>query len=277
MGHWEMTHLAQTMPIREAPNYMHTSRPCQASVRLLEQKTQQDQLPIGMEKRVYTCVVQQDTADVLPAMDSNLPPHQPRPPRQPADLLPTMDCSPDQTRGWNSPPTPQVETTGSEPWDARDLALLQRLSTAPVGEGPRTTLMIRNIPVMYTQEMLLMEWPYQDTFNFLYLPYDYPRRRNLSYCFVNFETEAAAVEFTDRWQKKRLAHFSSRKPLNISFADVQGRYANILQLKKKRVQRVKAMQCQPVLFHKGVRIGLEEALQHEVIFADEMSFTVFSL
>lgn len=137
--------------------------------------------------------------------------------------------------------------------------------------------MIRNIPVMYTQEMLLMEWPYEGTFNFLYLPYDYPRRRNLSYCFVNFETEAAAVAFTERWQKKRLAHFSSRKPLNISFADVQGRYANILQLKKKRVQRVKAMQCQPVLFHNGVRMGLEEALQQEGIFEEEMAFTVFSL
>lgn len=125
---------------------------------------------------------------------------------------------------------------------------------------PMTTLMVRNVPVMYTQELLLFEWPNSGTYDFMYLPHSCALQRNLSYAFINFTSEAAALAFKARWQKKRLAHFTSRKPLNISFADVQGLEANLMQLKKKRVRRIKVHQCQPVIFVDGERVGLAEAL-----------------
>lgn len=126
--------------------------------------------------------------------------------------------------------------------------------------GPLTTLMVRNVPVMYTQEMLVEEWPNNGTYDFLYLPFSCLSQRNLSYAFINFTTEAHAVAFRDKWQKQRLARFSSRKPLNISFADVQGRESNLIQLKKKRVRRIKVLQCQPVLFDNSGRIPLQTVL-----------------
>jgi len=99
----------------------------------------------------------------------------------------------------------------------------------------KTTMMIRNVPVLYTQELLLKEWSHEGIYDFLYLPAG-EGRWNLSYAFINFVSEEKAVAFKTQWQKKRLASFSAKKPLNISFAEVQGLEANLAQLKKKRVR-----------------------------------------
>merc|ERR1719468_897647 len=109
-----------------------------------------------------------------------------------------------------------------------------------VGE---VTLMVRNVPVMYTQEMLSQEWKESGEFNFLYLPRTGSGRFNLSYAFINFVTEADALKFKNLWQKKRLAHFSCKKPLNISLAEVQGLEANLEQFNKKRARA----ECQPTI------------------------------
>lgn len=143
----------------------------------------------------------------------------------------------------------------------------------------RTTLMIRNVPVLYTREMLLAEWPNNATYDFLYLPFSCSMQRNLSYAFVNFASEEMALAFAAKWQKKRLAHYTSRKPLNISFADVQGRDGNLWELKKKRVKRIKVNQCQPLIFENGKRVTLAEALQDLEMRTMAMPFVgqVFSL
>lgn len=137
-------------------------------------------------------------------------------------------------------------------------------SGAPHEAGGKlmTTLMIRNIPVMYTQDMLALEWKNEGTYDLLYLPFSCTLQRNLSYAFINFVTEEYAHAFKAFWQKKRLAHFTVRKSLSISFADVQGRDTNLRQLNKKRVRRINVRQCQPIIFEDGRRIQLSEALGH---------------
>merc|ERR1712059_101446 len=87
---------------------------------------------------------------------------------------------------------------------------LDRLFAVLSDSSCKTTLMIRNVPVLYTREMLLEEWPNQGTFDFLYLPFSCSTQRNLSYGFVNFTSEAAARAFVGKWQKKRLPRFTSR-------------------------------------------------------------------
>jgi len=126
--------------------------------------------------------------------------------------------------------------------------------------GVKTTLMVRNIPVMYTQEMLMLEWPNNGSYNFLYLPRSCAGQTNLSYCFINFFSEEHAMAFRAAWQKKRLMHFRARKSLNISLADVQGLKAHLQQLKRKRVRRIEMRQCQPYILFKDCVIGLTEAL-----------------
>lgn len=122
---------------------------------------------------------------------------------------------------------------------------------------PQTSLMIRNVPVLYSKEMLLAEWPNDGSYDFFYLPWNAETQRNLSYAFLNFTSEAAALAFVQRWQKQRLPHYNSRKPLNISFADVQGLAENLRALQKKRVN---LDQCQAVVFQRGARVCLREAM-----------------
>jgi len=100
----------------------------------------------------------------------------------------------------------RLEDDSSVEGDARLDQLIATLSA----RSSQTTLMIRNVPVLYTREMLLQEWPNDATYDFLYLPYSCSMQRNLSYAFVNFTSEAAATAFMQQWQKKTLGtlHFS---------------------------------------------------------------------
>jgi len=126
----------------------------------------------------------------------------------------------------------------------------------------KTTLMVRNVPVMYTQDMLLEEWKNVGTFDFLYLPRTAGGQTNLSYAFINFTTEAEAVAFQSTWHKKRLAEFTARKPLNISVAEVQGLRANLTQLRKKRSRCSDTRQSQPLVLVCGLYLCLPDALQN---------------
>eukprot|EP00445_Apocalathium_hangoei_P093888 CAMPEP_0204247362 /NCGR_PEP_ID=MMETSP0361-20130328/98610_1 /ASSEMBLY_ACC=CAM_ASM_000343 /TAXON_ID=268821 /ORGANISM="Scrippsiella Hangoei, Strain SHTV-5" /LENGTH=243 /DNA_ID=CAMNT_0051220597 /DNA_START=58 /DNA_END=789 /DNA_ORIENTATION=+ len=126
----------------------------------------------------------------------------------------------------------------------------------------KTTLMVRNMPVMYTQEMLLEEWKYTGKFDFLYLPRTANGHTNLSYAFINFASEADAVAFQAAWHKKRVPQFTSRKPLSISFAEVQGLQANLTQLHKKRTRCSDPNQCQPLVLVGDQYLSMPDALQY---------------
>eukprot|EP00405_Crypthecodinium_cohnii_P021865 CAMPEP_0206465952 /NCGR_PEP_ID=MMETSP0324_2-20121206/28154_1 /ASSEMBLY_ACC=CAM_ASM_000836 /TAXON_ID=2866 /ORGANISM="Crypthecodinium cohnii, Strain Seligo" /LENGTH=290 /DNA_ID=CAMNT_0053938945 /DNA_START=17 /DNA_END=890 /DNA_ORIENTATION=+ len=125
-----------------------------------------------------------------------------------------------------------------------------------------TTLMVRNIPSSYTQEMLVDEWAPTNNFDFLYLPRSGAGQSNLGYAFINFPTEDEALAFKNAWHKKGLADSVSRKIMNISAADIQGLRANLMQLKKKRARCLDARQCHPVIVQDGQRITLADALQN---------------
>lgn len=133
----------------------------------------------------------------------------------------------------------------------------------PVGDlsnGEAKTFMVRNIPIRYTQDMLLKEWPNNGEYDFLYLPICIGRKGNASFAFINFVTEEAASEFHARWHKQRLQHYSARKPLDISPAHVQGRDDNLLQIVRNKTFRIKNAHFQPAIFHGTERINMEDFL-----------------
>eukprot|EP00444_Apocalathium_aciculiferum_P007179 CAMPEP_0183391138 /NCGR_PEP_ID=MMETSP0370-20130417/6251_1 /TAXON_ID=268820 /ORGANISM="Peridinium aciculiferum, Strain PAER-2" /LENGTH=277 /DNA_ID=CAMNT_0025570815 /DNA_START=56 /DNA_END=889 /DNA_ORIENTATION=- len=131
----------------------------------------------------------------------------------------------------------------------------------PVHHHGMTTLMIRNIPVAYTQDLLVFEWHQTANFDFLYLPKSTAGQMNMGYAFINFITEEDANNFKATWHKQCLAQFTSHKPLNISFADVQGIRSNVLQLKKKRVRCMEIRQCEPIILKGGRLVALAEAIE----------------
>jgi len=126
----------------------------------------------------------------------------------------------------------------------------------------RTTVMVRNIPFHYTQEMLLSEFPCRESFDFLYLPQSVSSARNLSYAFINFRTEELALQFQQTWNQTRLAHFASRKPLNVIFSSIQGRDAClwVLNQNQARDRRKTGKRSQPFIVFGSTEVSIEAAI-----------------
>mmetsp|Transcript_27223 Transcript_27223/g.72622 ORF Transcript_27223/g.72622 Transcript_27223/m.72622 type:complete len:366 (+) Transcript_27223:87-1184(+) len=104
-----------------------------------------------------------------------------------------------------------------------------------------TTLMVRNIPNMYTRSMLVEEMDslgFEGEYDFIYLPIDKSTQWNVGYAFVNFKTSDAAkrcvTDVTD-YTFNRFEH-GSRKVAQISVAHIQGLEKNLEYYSKTAVQ-----------------------------------------
>ena len=65
------------------------------------------------------------------------------------------------------------------------------------GLDERTTIMIKNIPNKYTQQMLLstIDRSQRDNYDFFYLPIDFKNNCNMGYAFINFVDSIFIVDF----------------------------------------------------------------------------------
>lgn len=126
---------------------------------------------------------------------------------------------------------------------------------------PQTTLMVRNIPLQYTQEMLVDQWLRTKWgYDFLYLPVSSNPQRNLTFVFINFLNENFAAAFSDAWHRQRLPLFQARKSLNISPATTQGRDDNVVDIWRNSVRSIRERHCEPVIFEGNVRLKLLDAV-----------------
>jgi hypothetical protein len=89
----------------------------------------------------------------------------------------------------------------------------------------RTTLMIKNIPNKYTQQMLLesINKNHANCFDFLYLPIDFKNRCNVGYAFINFVDYRHIHLFYKEFDGKKWEKFNSEKVCALSYARIQGR------------------------------------------------------
>lgn len=104
----------------------------------------------------------------------------------------------------------------------------------------RTTVMIKNIPNKYSQQMLLSmldqhciscneritdpSEPFS-AYDFVYLPIDFKNKCNLGYAFVNMTTSKATWKLYKAFHKQPWEAFNSRKICEVTYARVQGRVA----------------------------------------------------
>ena len=94
-----------------------------------------------------------------------------------------------------------------------------------VKRDPRTTLMIKNIPNKYSQQMLLdsINKNHSYTYDFLYLPIDFKNRCNVGYAFINFVDFRYIYYFYEEFDGKKWEKFKSEKVCALSYARIQGR------------------------------------------------------
>lgn len=131
------------------------------------------------------------------------------------------------------------------------------------GQGV-TTLMVRNIPVGYTREKLLREWPCDSTYDFFYLPCNFDSARHMTFAFINFTNPAFAEAFLVRWHRQKLPGSTAKKALDITAADVQGWAANIVRFQRAKSSRVRNPAFYPLIFQDGQRIEFMEAFPQVV-------------
>jgi len=101
-----------------------------------------------------------------------------------------------------------------------------------------TTVMLRNIPNKYTQQMLIEQLHrtgFQGEIDYLYLPIDFANRCNCGYCFVNFRTVHARARFVGVFDnvavQSCLPGFNSYKVCQVTRAKWQGRDENVRRLR----------------------------------------------
>ena len=91
------------------------------------------------------------------------------------------------------------------------------------GKDRRTTVMIRNIPIKYNEDMLneaLEE--FNKKYDCLYMPYDYDKNGNKGYAFINFVNPLHILLFYEKFNGKKWKHFESSKICELNCAHFQG-------------------------------------------------------
>lgn len=130
------------------------------------------------------------------------------------------------------------------------------VAMGPPGPGGYTTVMLRNIPNRYSRDMLTerLNETYKGQYDFVYLPIDFNSKCNVGYAFINFRNSSTASVFTQEFHGKRTKHvlpgFSSAKVCEVSYARVQGRDANMENLRdEKFVEKLNEKpEWQPLFF-----------------------------
>ena len=102
----------------------------------------------------------------------------------------------------------------------RQKIILDNIAT---NKEKRTTIMIRNIPIKYTDEMILKELHlFTGKFDCFYMPYDAEKGGNRGYAFINFVHPLHILLFYNVFNGKTWEHFESKKVIEFNFANFQG-------------------------------------------------------
>lgn len=128
------------------------------------------------------------------------------------------------------------------------------------GLDKRTTIMIRNIPNKYTQQLLLNEINvnHKGKYDFFYLPIDFKNRCNVGYAFINFIDFRAILAFFKEFNSQRWKNFNSEKVCAISYARIQGKQSMISRFQNSSLME-KDGEYRPLLFYStGVDKGKPE-------------------
>jgi len=131
-----------------------------------------------------------------------------------------------------------------------------------------TTVMMRNLPNKYKQQMLMDEIAHQGfhstkDFDFFYLPMDHTAKANLGYCFINFVEPGRAWAFGQAFEGMKMRHFHSSKVVVVMPASMQGFEKNYAYYATSRVAQAEDPQYRPLFFQQPLCERAErEALQN---------------
>jgi RNA recognition motif-containing protein len=119
------------------------------------------------------------------------------------------------------------------------------------GTDIRSSVMVRNIPNKYTQQMMLAEFAAAghgpDKMDFFYLPIDFKNKCNRGYAFVNFVDYKDIVPFFDEYNGRSWKRFNSDKICDITYARIQGKAAMLKRFENSALME-KDDEYRPMVF-----------------------------
>ena len=116
--------------------------------------------------------------------------------------------------------------------------LFLNLDDIASGKDMRTTIMIRNIPIKYTENILNETFKeFHGKYDCLYMPYDYEKKGNKGYAFINFINPLHILLFYEKFNGKKWIHFESSKICELNMAHFQG--VNEIQKHAKNYKELK--------------------------------------
>ena len=79
------------------------------------------------------------------------------------------------------------------------------------GRDTRTTIMIKNIPLKYTEDLFRVELrEFNGKYDLLYMPFDYDKNMNRGYALINFVNPLLILYFYEMFNLKRWQHFNPK-------------------------------------------------------------------
>ncbi|KAL7754140.1 hypothetical protein RI367_000120 [Sorochytrium milnesiophthora] len=128
------------------------------------------------------------------------------------------------------------------------------------GLDNRTTIMIRNIPNKYSQQMLIdfINETHRGKYDFLYLRMDFKNRCNVGYAFCNMVDTNSIVTFAQRVVGKKWTKFNSDKVCMISYANIQGKQALVDKFRNSSVMDEHPTYRPKIFYSSGPLCGEEE-------------------
>ncbi len=98
-----------------------------------------------------------------------------------------------------------------------------KLEDVALGKETRTTVMIRNIPIKYTDKVLEDELQqFKGKYNCLYMPFDFENGGNKGYAFLNLTNPYHVLLFYEVFYNKCWKYFESKKICDLNYAIFQG-------------------------------------------------------
>jgi RNA recognition motif-containing protein len=231
-----------------------------------QQQQQQQQIIQGPNGQMYIATVpsgQQNSHVYMPQHGSNV--------AYPATIMTNTPHGDGSRRGGHSTNSPyyahsvsndgasasgrshrSAHSTQNEDKDTRHLML--DLDAVEAGLDARTSLMVRNIPNKYTQQMLLTEFMENGhgpgVIDFFYLPIDFKNRCNRGYAFINFVDHKDILAFHRRYFGKHWRTFNSDKICDITYARIQGKAAMLKRFENSALME-KDDEYKPLVFISG--------------------------
>ena len=126
----------------------------------------------------------------------------------------------------------------SHPTPSRGEKNLLNLDDIISGKDTRTTVMIRNIPIKYTDNILIKDLEeFKGKYDCLYMPYHYDKKGNKGYAFINFVNPLHILYFHEKFCGKKWPLFESNKICELNNANFQG--INEIQKHSKNYKGIK--------------------------------------